>query len=919
MSFLSILDGILLKPLMLLFEVIFVVAARITRNAGLSIFLLSMSMNLLVLPLYRRSDMLQEEERQIQEKLRAGVNHIKKTFKGDERMMILQTYYRQNHYKPAYALRGSISLLLQIPFFLAAYRYLSTLRLLENVPMGFIADLAKPDGALTIAGLTINVLPIIMTGVNLISCVIYTKESPLKSKLQLYGMALFFLFFLYDSSAGLVFYWTLNNLFSLAKTILYKLKNPKRVIGGIASVVGVAVLVYALAFMKTPDILRRVGLIGCGVLLQIPIALPLLRRKFPAKCNSGADKSSSAAFLTGAMFLALLTGALIPSSVIKASPLDFVNVNMYYNPLWYVVSSICMSMGVFIVWGGIFYRLASVKGRVLMERIVWLLCGCFAATYLFFGRDMGIISASLVYDNGWSLSAREKLINIVVIAVIIVLFTFIFKRWRRRATEIMAIGAAALLCLSCVNVVGISNEIGTAAIADNVNQEDVCIPLSKNGKNVVTIMLDRAMNKYIPYILQEKPELKEMYDGFTFYPNTISYGACTIFGAAPLWGGYEYTPVEMNKRDTELLKDKHYEALKVLPVLFLQNDYQVTVFDAPTSVYQAEPGFSLYGDYPDIKTATTDGMFTNADFNEETITGNQRNFFCFAITKCMPLVLQRSLYEDGRYNCSEFVHQVVKGTSVAQGLDPYAVNAYTALERMNQLTQVSDGTGNTYFMMTNYTTHDPMLYQTPNYVMSKYVNNTEYDQQHADRFMLNGEMHTITDAEVFKYYSATMATLLRLGEWLDYLKENGVYDNTRIIITADHGMNLGADQDEKRMLLTDDGEMINTDYYRPLMLYKDFDSEGFTISDEFMTNADLPTLAVQNLLTDARNPFTGKEITNQEKTVHEQYITISTHWRPQENEGNTFTPSTWLAVDGNCDDIGNWRYISEITDNPCGK
>ncbi|MDO4371800.1 MAG: YidC/Oxa1 family membrane protein insertase, partial [Clostridia bacterium] len=372
MSFLSILDGILLKPLMLLFEVIFVVAARITKNAGLSIFLLSMSMNLLVLPLYRRSDMLQEEERQIQEKLRAGVDHIKKTFKGDERMMILQTYYRQNHYKPAYALRGSISLLLQIPFFLAAYRYLSTLRLLENVPMGFIADLAKPDGALTIAGLTINVLPIIMTGVNLISCVIYTKGSPLKSKLQLYGMALFFLFFLYDSPAGLVFYWTLNNLFSLAKTILYKLKNPKRVIGGIASVVGVVALLYALAFLKTPGMLLRVGLIGFGILLQMPIALPLLRRKFPAKCNHSADKSSSAAFLTGAMFLALLTGALIPSSVIKASPLDFVNVNMYYNPLWYVVSSLCMSTGVFIVWGGIFYRLASVKGRVLMEHIVWL-------------------------------------------------------------------------------------------------------------------------------------------------------------------------------------------------------------------------------------------------------------------------------------------------------------------------------------------------------------------------------------------------------------------------------------------------------------------------------------------------------------------------------------------------------------------
>ena len=41
-------------------------------------------------------------------------------------------------------------------------------------------------------------------------------------------MALFFLVFLYTSPSGLVFYWTLNNLFSLVKTIFYKLSTPER-------------------------------------------------------------------------------------------------------------------------------------------------------------------------------------------------------------------------------------------------------------------------------------------------------------------------------------------------------------------------------------------------------------------------------------------------------------------------------------------------------------------------------------------------------------------------------------------------------------------------------------------------------------------------------------------------------------------
>ena len=138
---------------------------------------------------------MQEEERDIEMKLRDGVAHIKKTFSGDEKMMILQTYYRQNNYKPTYVLRGAVSLFLQIPFFIAAYRFLSGLSLLNGVSFGPIADLGKPDGMLVIAGVTINILPVIMTAVNLVSCVIFTKGGTLKSKIQLYAMALFFLDF----------------------------------------------------------------------------------------------------------------------------------------------------------------------------------------------------------------------------------------------------------------------------------------------------------------------------------------------------------------------------------------------------------------------------------------------------------------------------------------------------------------------------------------------------------------------------------------------------------------------------------------------------------------------------------------------------------------------------------------------------
>ena len=141
-------------------------------------------------------------------------------------------------------MKGATSLFLEIPFFIAAYKFLSGLQLLNGVSFGPIADLGRPDGLLVIGGMHINLLPIIMTAINLVSCVIFTKGSLLKTKIQLYSMAIFFLVFLYTSPAGLVFYWTLNNTFSLVKTIFYKLKNPGKVLSILGSVVGIVLLKF---------------------------------------------------------------------------------------------------------------------------------------------------------------------------------------------------------------------------------------------------------------------------------------------------------------------------------------------------------------------------------------------------------------------------------------------------------------------------------------------------------------------------------------------------------------------------------------------------------------------------------------------------------------------------------------------------
>ena len=114
-----------------------------------------------------------------------------------------------------------------------------------------------------------------MTLINVISSAIYLKGFPTKTKVQLYAMALFFLVFLYGSPAGLVFYWTLNNIFSLIKTLFYKMKNPGRILRVLASAAGL--ILAALVMKKMEARLLKYVLIAMCMALQLPLLVSLLR------------------------------------------------------------------------------------------------------------------------------------------------------------------------------------------------------------------------------------------------------------------------------------------------------------------------------------------------------------------------------------------------------------------------------------------------------------------------------------------------------------------------------------------------------------------------------------------------------------------------------------------------------------------
>lgn len=919
MTFFEIIYTVFIGPLKLLFEIIYEFANRYVDNPGLSIIFLSLIMNILVLPLYRRADYMQEQARDIDAKLSNGVAHIKKTFSGDEKMMMLQAYYRQNNYKPTDALKGSVSLLLEIPFFIAAYQFLSHLEILKGVSLGAIADLSRPDRMLVIGGFAINLLPIIMTSVNIISSFLYLKGFPTKTKIQLYGMALFFLVFLYNSPSGLVFYWTLNNVFSLIKTIFYKLKNPKKVLRVLLAVLGMPLFIYSAFIYDTPSLKKRLLLIFIALLFMLPLAFNIIKSR--VNINKASEKlekiignvpnseHQGKLFLMGTIFLTVLVGLLIPSNFIAASPQEFVDITYFHNPVWYIVGSLALAAGTFLVWLRVFYLLASPRGKVFFERLVFIMCGLMLVDYMFFGTGLGTISSTLQYSSSMIFSRKEQLINLLVLMAAALIMYILVLKFYRMAVSVLLIASVALSVMSVVNISTIKSSVDKIVV-ENVS-DDVTFRMSTSGKNVVVIMLDRGMGAYIPYIINEKPELMEKFAGFTYYSNTISFGNSTNFGAPTLLGGYEYTPVEMNKRADEPLVAKHNEAVKVMPVLFSDNGYEVTVCDPVYANYQWYSDTSIFNEYPDINACVTEGRFSSSQTKQQRIDNNRRNFFCFSIMKTMPLLVQPTIYANGTYNQNQSVDSGVQtawGISKAEGLSTLFMDAYNVLTSLPFMTDVTDENVNTFLYLTNNATHEPMLLQEPEYVPAENLDNRKYDAEHADRFTVDGRVMRVEDYKQMAHYQSNMAVLITLGEWFDFLREQNLYDNTKIIIVSDHGRHLGHFDE---LAMGGEDALKNVEMYYPLLLVKDFNSTEFTVSEEFMTTADVPTLAVKDLIDNPVNPFTGKVINNSEKTAHEQYIIMSNEYDVNVNNGNTFLPARWARVKDDLWNKENWEYYEE--------
>lgn len=843
---LNFLYTIFIYPVYMFVEFILFIANNITQDhIGLSIIILSLGINLITLPIYNVAEKWQEMERIIQKRMKPKVKDIKAVFKGDERYMILSAYYRQNNYHPLYALRSLFALFIQIPFFIAAYQLLSELPALKETSFLFLKDLSYPDKLVTIGSISLNLLPVIMTVINIAASAVYTKGLELKDKLTLYLTAFLFLILLYNSPSGLVLYWTLNNIFSLFKNIFYKIKLSKKTWFIIAIIVAVTLtIVIASTSVKRKPVFMSIGFTALLLITPFIKKLFLYFESKQKKSIFDSDKKRFYIFLSAVSAFLIFIGLVIPSTTIASSPQEFANFDNFTNPLGILYYTVIQTFGIF-VWLLCLYKLFSKQIQKYFSYIaVFVLMGSLINAFIFTG-NYGDINHFLVFEDSDRLlhGAKYFILNIFTLSLsIVIILSFLYSKFVKFLPSILTIIVISFLTVSGFSGINIYKEYRRLQKTDlRTVINNKAYKVSKTGKNIFIFMLDRSMNFFIDPVFENNALVKKEYTGFTLFKNALAFGCGTHISSPSLFGGYEYTPDNLNKRYSELLVDKHNEALSVLPKLFSENGWNVSFTDPPWLNYSWIPDLSVFDKYDmiaqniDYQGKYSQSLLKSLKFsqNNANLSAIHRNMLYFSFFRIFPSEIRRVFYSSGNYANSKLPQYITMAF----------IDSYSAIQNITKEVEFVEDK-NCINIIVNNITHEPPK-QSDIKILQK-----EFLIPLADKYCLN--------EYTAEHFYANYLAHEECAKFFRFLKENNCYDNSRIIIAGDHGRYSMKTRDMSFLKdFADTG--FRPEELIPLMMMKDFNSDGnLRIDNTFMTLADIPFLTVKDLDEKLqKNPFTG--------------------------------------------------------------
>jgi hypothetical protein len=341
------------------------------------------------------------------------------------------------------------------------------------------------------------------------------------------------------------------------------------------------------------------------------------------------------------------------------------------------------------------------------------------------------------------------------------------------------------------------------------------ISFSKEKENIVLLILDMFHGWYVNRAIEEVPELKRIYDGFVWYPNSLAVSNITGSVVGPMLGGYDYTIDQLNKDANHTVQEKITTIASEFNAKIRGQGYR---YSGNHIIYTVDDSLTYdtflpkwHEQWDDFNNRLNIGIVKEISY---TLLWNNAAFYT------APLILKPRIYNQGQWLQGE----------VTTNENTSRTMPYNFLRLLPHISNAESGDPNFIYLYTN-ATHHP------------------WD-------IIDGSGIIQTDVTPYENNRWALETV---ADWLRWMKANEVYDNTKIIIVSDHGPHWwyfkGEMDNDMPVVPNTRVKRINDAAMSlfALMLVKDFHSEGELETDwRFMSNAD-----VSAIIFDENDPTKG--------------------------------------------------------------
>lgn len=939
---------IILSPFTFIIKKLFLFGFSITDNYGLAIILLSFAISALLLPIFIFIEKAKKKDDAIKQKMKPLFDEIKRCYKGQERYYYLKTLNRQYNYSPTRALIPILSLLIQIPFFIAAYQFLENYEPLAGVGFLFIKNLNAPDALFG----AINILPIAMTVVNLLTAYFYTRNGDIAERKQMLVVAGVFLVLLFKLPSGLVLYWTMNNVFSFFRLFItnpdvfkkdqkqkfhFNPNNEKLIVPPkyFYPLFFGTIYFYLSGFFYFNGINNNLINIS-AILLIIVQSICLLY------IINNLNKVST---FIRRISLALIT-ILFAFQLLNAISF-FLNKELIFNVLnlIFYIRSISLvgfvSAGIIIQFLSLIYyntiHKIKIDKSIKSNWLIYILSTSFILGLIFFWNPLLIYSSSPETFDFPAINILHKNFTIFIILFLALIITYLFLP--KKIKKIWLIFFVVIATVSFIYTTILPIKLGSLQVTRFTEQDNLAAPLyfyfleflllilvfkgvvyifrkklfihatvlllflnvflsgqsiyncvstgfffktgeefnqksdnklitgeiafSKDSKNIVYFLIDGFQGWFIKQIMKDNSELQDIYSGFIWYPNTISESNYTHSSLPVIYGGYDYNVNKMNADSLHTIKEKN----SFTSELFINKVHSKGYTYTGSHMAYSNIDKNNYDCYIPKWHKQWKKLSNKIDlgvYNEIWYKRLYEN----AIFYSVPLFIKPKVYNNTQW--LSYFRDSTKNKS-----DKISFKEYNRVRLLPHISTTNTNKPNFIYIHSHFS-HNPWNIISKNGIIINDVSPYQNNQWFIEQF----------------------------AEWIKWMKKQGVYDNTRIILFSDHGADWysyeGETISESPLKKTPSNlkKIREKSFWRlnPLLMVKDFNSEDKLKENwQLMSNGDVSYIAF-----DEKNP-------TMHDTINRTVITNLTEWESHMIQQKTMQVYKQFEISNNIFDLSNWK------------